>query len=62
MNNVCAFRLCLIVIIALPAATPKELKNSVNYALSDFTNRACISLSSGLTSLNLCSLNTFGSV
>jgi len=42
MNNVCAFRLCLVVIIALPAATPKELKNSVSYALGDFTNRACI--------------------
>lgn len=30
--------LCLAVIIALPVATPKELKNSASYALGDFTN------------------------
>ncbi|KAI0668854.1 APC amino acid permease [Trametes maxima] len=30
--------LCLAVIIALPAATPKEFKNSASYALGNFTN------------------------
>ncbi|KAI0275985.1 amino acid/polyamine transporter I [Russula aff. rugulosa BPL654] len=30
--------LCLAVIIALPVATPKELKNSARYALGDLTN------------------------
>ncbi|KAH7909980.1 amino acid/polyamine transporter I [Hygrophoropsis aurantiaca] len=30
--------LCLAVIIALPAATPAEFKNSASYALGDFTN------------------------
>jgi hypothetical protein len=33
------FRLCVAVIIALPAATPAEYKNSASYALGDFTNR-----------------------
>ncbi|KAH9021102.1 amino acid/polyamine transporter I [Lactarius deliciosus] len=32
--------LCLVVIIALPAATPRELKNSASYALGNFTNWA----------------------
>ena len=41
---VCASRLCLVIIVALPVATPKELKNSANYALGNFTNRACVSL------------------
>lgn len=31
-------RLCLAVIIALPAATPKEFRNSASYALGNFTN------------------------
>ena len=31
-------RLCLVVIIALPIATPSELKNSARYALGNFTN------------------------
>ena len=31
--------LCLAVIIGLPAATPKEYKNSASYALGNFTNR-----------------------
>ncbi|KAL7278617.1 hypothetical protein ACG7TL_007618 [Trametes sanguinea] len=30
--------LCLAVIIALPAATPKEFRNSASYALGNFTN------------------------
>ncbi|KAG2140236.1 amino acid/polyamine transporter I [Suillus bovinus] len=30
--------LCLIVIIALPIATPSEFRNSASYALGDFTN------------------------
>lgn len=30
--------LCLAVIIALPAATPKEFKNTAKFALGDFTN------------------------
>lgn len=34
-------RLCLAVIIALPAATPKEFKNTAKFALGDFTN--CLS-------------------
>lgn len=33
------FRLCVAVIIALPAATPDEYKNPASYALGDFTNR-----------------------
>ena len=33
------FRLCVAIIIALPAATPAEYKNSASYALGDFTNR-----------------------
>ena len=33
------FRLCIAVVIALPAATPAEYKNSASYALGDFTNR-----------------------
>lgn len=32
-------RLCVAVIIALPAATPAEYKNSASYALGGFTNR-----------------------
>lgn len=32
-------RLCLAVIIALPAATPKEFMNTASFALGDFTNR-----------------------
>ena len=36
------FSLCLAVIVALPAATPKELKNSASFALGNFTN--CMSL------------------
>jgi len=35
---VCTLSLCLGVIFALPAATPKELKNSASYALGNFTN------------------------
>ena len=35
----CPLRLCLVVIIALPVATPAEYKNSASYALGDFTNR-----------------------
>ena len=31
-------RLCLAVIVALPAATPSELKNSASFALGGFTN------------------------
>ena len=31
-------RLCLAIIIALPAATPNEFKNSAKYAFGDFTN------------------------
>lgn len=30
--------LCLAVIIALPAATPKEFRNTASYALGNFTN------------------------
>lgn len=41
---VCTPRLCLVIIVALPVATPKELKNSANYALGNFTNRAYVSL------------------
>ena len=41
---VCAPRLCLVIIVALPVATPKELKNSASYALGNFTNRAYVSL------------------
>ena len=33
-------RLCLAVIVALPAATPSELKNSASFALGNFTNGA----------------------
>lgn len=33
------YRLCLAVIIALPAATPSEFKNTAKFALGDFTNR-----------------------
>ena len=33
------FRLCVTVIIALPAATPAKYKNSASYALGNFTNR-----------------------
>ena len=44
----CPLRLCLAVIIALPIATPKELKNKVSYALGNFTNRTRLSLFSGL--------------
>ena len=32
------YRLCLAVIVALPAATPKEFRNSASYALGNFTN------------------------
>ena len=31
-------RLCLVVIIALPAVTPNTLKNSARFALWDFSN------------------------
>jgi len=31
--------LCFAVIVALPAATPKEYKNTASYALGNFTNR-----------------------
>ena len=31
-------RLCLVVIIALPIATPKELINSPSYVFGNFTN------------------------
>lgn len=31
-------RLCLAVIVALPAATPSELKNTASFALGGFTN------------------------
>jgi hypothetical protein len=41
---VCAPRLCFVIIVALPVATPKELKNSATYALGNFTNRAYVSL------------------
>lgn len=34
-----SFRLCVVVIIALPVATPSKYKNSASYALGDFTNR-----------------------
>lgn len=37
-------RLCLAVIIALPAATPSSLKNSASYALGNFTNRNIYSI------------------
>ena len=44
-----ASRLCLIVVIALPITTPKELKNNANYAFGNFTNCACVLLSSELS-------------
>ena len=31
-------RLCLVVIIALPIATPKELMNPPSYVFGNFTN------------------------
>lgn len=34
----CFSRLCLAVIIGLPAATPAEFKNSASYALGNFSN------------------------
>jgi hypothetical protein len=40
--NAGAIRLCLAVIIALPIATPSELKNSASYALGNFTNWASL--------------------
>jgi len=43
-----ASRLCLIVVIALPVTTPKELKNDTSYAFGNFTNRACVPPSSEL--------------
>jgi hypothetical protein len=51
VNNefiVYASRLCLIVIIALPVMTPKELMNDASYAFGNFTNRACFLLLSVL--------------
>ena len=33
--------LCLAILIALPAATPSEFKNSAAYALGDVTNCEC---------------------
>lgn len=33
------FRLCAVVIIALPLVTPSKYKNPASYALGDFTNR-----------------------
>lgn len=33
-------RLCAALIIAIPAATPKELKNPASYALGGLSNRA----------------------
>jgi hypothetical protein len=41
----CALSLCLAVILVLPVATPKELKNNASFALGNFTNRANFSLS-----------------
>ena len=35
-----ALSLCMAVIIALPAATPKELMNDASFALGNFTNSA----------------------
>ena len=34
-------RLALAIIIALPAATPKEFKNSAGYAFGNFDNCMC---------------------
>lgn len=39
MSTLCMTSLCLAVIIALPAATPKEYKNTASYAFGNFTNR-----------------------
>jgi hypothetical protein len=42
------YSLCLAVIIALPAATPKEFKNTASYALGDFTNCTCYFIHPGV--------------
>ena len=39
--------LCLAVIIALPASTPKELMNDASFALGNFTNSEFSSQQSG---------------
>ena len=38
MNLSASLRLCLAIIIGLPAATPSEFKNSAKVALGDFYN------------------------
>lgn len=37
-------RLCLVIIIGVPAATPKEFKNTASYAFGDFHNCQSIRL------------------
>ena len=46
-------RLCLAVIVALPAATPKEFRNTAKFALGNFTN--CMFLFPFLSSPLICS-------